>query len=213
MPNLDEKSTQKRRLADICSDLFVLIAYLREAKVSNASDALYERISTLFNAMERQAREVGIIEPDIRDAKYPIAALIDEIVGWESRVELGLFGSNIAGDEFFTRFEREKQGETRPEVLDIYYHCLMFGFEGKYVRTPEKLQALIAEYRARQTDKPEPLSPHGQRPQEQIKQKAGLPLWAPLVFAGACAVGVVLTYVLLNNSITSLAVSVVTQLQ
>jgi type VI secretion system protein ImpK len=206
---------QTHKLVDICSELFLLIAYLRQSKAFDAPDVLYERISALFNAMDRRAREAGIIEPDIRDAKYAIAALIDEIIGWESRMELDLFGGNVAGEEFFNKFEREKKGETpRRDVLDIYYLCLMFGFEGKYVRTPERLQAMIKEYRQKQSaETPELLSPHGQRPQENIKRRTGVPLWAPLVFAGVCIGAIVLTYVLLDNNITNLAGTVVRQLQ
>jgi len=198
-------------LPNICAELFSFIVYLREARAFEPPDALHDRIVTLFNAMDRKVREVRIADSDIQDAKYALVALIDETIGWESRLELEFFDSNVAGEEFFNKLEREREAEARDEVLEVYYLCLMLGFEGKYVRAPERLQAYIKDFQKKlSAEGIEKLSPHGERPKESIKRgRRGIPFWAPLAFTGACFVTSVLVFILLNNNITNWATVVV----
>lgn len=207
--------SQIQTLPDICSDLFSLIVYLRESRTFEPLDALHDRIVSLFNTMDRKAREARIADSDIQDAKYALVAFIDETVGWESRFELEFFDSNVAGEEFFNKLEREKEAEARDEVLEVYYLCLMLGFEGRYIRAPEKLQAYIKDCQKKlSAEGLQKLSPNGGIPQEPTKRRRrGIPRWVPLVFTGVCLVTSGLVFILLNNRITNWAVDVVDEIQ
>jgi type VI secretion system protein ImpK len=209
------KSKQIPNLANLCTDLFLLIVYLRESQVFDPPDVLYDRIVSLFNAMERKAKEARIVDSDIQDAKYALVALIDQTVGWASRLELEFFGTSVAGAEFFNKLEREKKAEARDEVLEIYYLCLMLGFEGRYVGDPGKLQAYIKEFQKKlSSEELESLSPHGERPKEAIKRsRRSISWWMPLAFAGACLVASVLVFILLEQRMTDWAATIVAQIQ
>ena len=207
--------SQVQALPGLCTDLFSLLVYLRESQAFDSPDALYDRIASLFNTMDRKAREARIADVDIQDVKYALVAFIDETVGWESRLELKFFGSNVAGEEFFNKLEREKKAEARDEVLEVYYLCIMLGFEGKYVRAPEELQAYIKDFQKKlRVEGLEKLSPHGERPKETIRRRhRGIPSWVPLAYTGTCFVASVLIFILLDLRVPHSAAEVVDYLQ
>jgi type VI secretion system protein ImpK len=207
--------SQNVTLSNICKDLFLLLVYLRESQIFDPPDVLYDRIVSLFKAMERKAREARIVDSDIQDAKYALVALFDQTIGWASRLELEFFGTSVAGAEFFKKLEREKEAEARDEVLEVYYLCLMLGFEGRFVRDPGKLQEYIKEFQTKLTsERLEKLSPHGERPKESIKRShLSISWWMPLVFAGACFVASVLVFIMLEQGITDWAGTIVAQMQ
>lgn len=64
---------------------------------------------------------------------------------WElNPLQLDLFGSQIAGNEFFERLDRlREQGEKRLPALEIYHYAMLLGFQGKYrLEAPEKFAIL-----------------------------------------------------------------------
>ncbi len=211
----ETKSSRSQTLADVCSDLFSLGSYLRESDDSDRSDAFYNKAISLFNSMEGKARDLKIATGDIEDAKYALAAFIDEAIAWESRLEQQFFRSNLAGEEFFDKLEQIRENKTRTEVLEVYYFCLALGFEGRYVRSPGRLQEYIANLQQILNVKgDEKLSPSGVRPQETAKrQRGGIPAWVPwvLIAAGIVVVGVVV--VLLRLRITDWAMGVINRIR
>lgn len=203
-------------LSDICADLFSLLVYLHKSRDLEPLDALHGQVVRLFDSMEEKARDSKIADRDIQDAKYALAAFIDETVGWESRLELEFFDSNIAGEEFFNKLEQIRETGGRNGILEIYYLCLIFGFEGKYARTPEKLQGYIKDFQQALQSKgvEKQLSPHGERPQETIRPgRSGIPSWVPWAFGAACVVVTGFVFMLLKIRMSDFAESLVNQLQ
>ena len=207
--------TNSQTLADVCEDLFSLVLYLHESGNLEQHDVLYDRIVGLFASMEEKARELKIADTNIEDAKYALAGFIDETVGWASRLEQEFFRRNIAGEEFFTRLDRIKETKARNQVLEVYYLCLTLGFEGRYFRTPEKLQEYIEELQKILDSKSVvKLSPHGERPQGSARRRrSGIPSWLPWALAGIGIVVVGVVLVLLRIRITDWATGMVNRIQ
>ncbi len=206
----NKDSSINQTLSDICDDLFSLVAYLREAGDIENPDVLYDRSIELFTAMEERARQLKIPDVDIRDAKYALVAIIDETVGWASRLEQHFFNRNVAGEEFFNRLEEIKTTKGRNDVLAVYYLCLTLGFEGRLFRYPEQIQEHIAQLQeilnVKDTSR---LSPRGERTQETIKRRGGgIAAWVPWVVTAAGIVILVGVVVLLRVRIDSLALRV-----
>lgn len=119
-----------------------------------------DKILSGFDIMERMAFERQIGSLVLKDAKYALAAYIDEAVlssawpgrsQWMSRpLQLELFGDHLAGEGFFDRLTQLRQGgETNLDLLELYYVCLQLGFEGVYkIRGLEQLMALQVDLRS-----------------------------------------------------------------
>ncbi len=211
----NKDSTINQTLSDICDDLFSLVVYLREAGDIADPDVLYDRAMELFTALEERARQVKIPDVDIRDAKYALVAIIDETVGWASRLEQHFFSQNVAGEGFFSRLEEIKATKGRNDVLAVYYLCLTLGFEGRLFRFPEQIREHIAQLReilnVKETSR---LSPRGERSQETIKRRGGgIGAWVPWAVTAAGIVIVVGIVVLLRIRIGGWASGAVRQIQ
>jgi len=202
-------------LSDVCADIYSIGSYLRKNPDSGTLDALYDRMITLFNSVEGKARDLKIASGDIEDAKYALAAFIDEAIEWESRLEQHFFRSNIAGEEFFDKLEQIRENRTRTEVLEVYYFCLILGFEGRYVRSPARLREIIAELQQYlNITGPEKLSPKGARQQETIKRRrSGIPAWVPWILIAIGVVSVGVTVVFMRSWISSWAVDVINRIK
>ena len=201
-------------LSDICTDLFSLVLYLRESRDSDQPGALHEKIVSLFASLEEEARGLSMPDADLQDARYALVALLDETIGWASRLEQELFKNNVAGEEFFAKLEQIKGAKGRNAVLEVYYICLALGFEGRHFRTPEKLQAHIEEIRRiLGQESVGKLSPHAERPQETVLRSGGIPRWVPWASAAAGAVVVVLVFVFLRIRIAGWASGVIGRIQ
>ena len=100
--------SQSQTLLEMCDELFSLILYVRQSGDIDQPDALHKRITSFFTTIDERGRALKIPETDINDAKYALVAIIDESMGWASRLELELYGLNIAGEEFFNRLEKIK---------------------------------------------------------------------------------------------------------
>ena len=94
---------------------------------------LHKRIdSAKLAAQQGQKRDV-----DINDACFAVVAWLDEIIAshpdwWkdETQLQVTLFATNNAGNEFFTHLS--KLTAEQDEVREIYYVALCLGFVGQY---------------------------------------------------------------------------------
>jgi type VI secretion system protein ImpK len=61
-------------------------------------------------------------------------------------LQLRLFGEHLAGERFFDKLEMLRLDPvTNIEVLEVFYTCLLLGFQGKYLlEGSEKLNYLIS---------------------------------------------------------------------
>ena len=148
-------------LLECSQSLFSLVAPFREGDRGAGLDATYrEKLLEGFDVLERLAfeRQIGMVV--LKDAKYALAAFVDEAVltsawpersAWMSRpLQLEMFGDHVAGEGFFERLTVLRQGgESNLDLLELYYTCLQLGFEGVYkLRGLEQLMALQVDLRS-----------------------------------------------------------------
>ncbi|OGW52987.1 MAG: hypothetical protein A2Y48_09830 [Nitrospirae bacterium RIFCSPLOW2_12_42_9] len=185
------------QLAEAFSDLFILTAQLRKAREYGDPEALKRRIREMFDSVIQKGKNLGVTDESILQAKYALAAFIDETIlssSWSQKdlwssspLQYEFFKEHLAGVEFFNRLENiRKASPISMDILEIYYLCLIMGFEGQYkLHGRDKLKSIVEElsklFRERQGEI-YPLSPHGKRSDEFIEViKQGLPSWVIVV--------------------------------
>lgn len=145
-----------------CTEMiFSLIAVFSKGDRGASLDLDYrEKILAGFDTMERIAFERQVGSLVLKDAKYALAAYIDEAVlssDWPGRTEwmgrplqLELFGDHLGGEGFFERLIQLRQGgEANADLLELFYICLQLGFEGVYkIKGLEQLMALQVDLRS-----------------------------------------------------------------
>ncbi len=186
-------AVKEPRLPDLFSELFILGSHLRGSHDFGSPEALRRRLIEMFHSVEREGRRLDVAEERLRQARYAAAAFLDEMIlsspapartTWSAHpLQYEFFGEHIAGVEFFNRLNTIRRAlPLDRELLEVYYLCLVFGFEGQYkLQGREKLRELIDSL-AREiypkAGKVPPLSPHGDRPDEWVDiVKRGLPVW------------------------------------
>jgi type VI secretion system protein ImpK len=115
--------------------------------------ATYKR--TIHEVLAAQEAAVGARRVDheiYSDARYAMVALVDELAivsDWAYRtewaqesLELEVFNTNVAGEEFFDRLNAlrkrytssrdEEERETILGALEVFYTCLECGFKGRH---------------------------------------------------------------------------------
>jgi type VI secretion system protein ImpK len=190
-------SGEGKRLVDLFSDLFILGAHLKSARDFGAPDALRIRLTEMFNSAEREAKRFGIPDDSVQQARYAVAAFLDEMImsvpsphrdAWSARpLQYEFFREHVAGVEFFNRLETVRRtAPSNRDLLEIFYLCLVLGFEGQYKlqgreKLKELIEGLVREIQPRSGEL-SVLSPHGKRPDELIEMvKQGIPSWVIVV--------------------------------
>jgi type VI secretion system protein ImpK len=182
-------------LLECSAELFSITAALRGRRESaDVGEDFRERVRGGFDVLERMAFERQIPSSRVQQAKYALAAYIDEVVlssEWSGRLEwmasplqLELFGEHLAGEGFFQRLAELRQGgEQNVDLLELYYVCLQLGFEGVYrLRGLEQLMALQVDLRD-QIDGyrgvPDPRLSESGVPRASVLQRVGrhIPYW------------------------------------
>jgi len=204
-------------LIDLATPLLRMMMKIKAGLVT-PSNEMRHQIDGLFKKMEERGTQGGFKERQLLDAKFALAAFVDETVlaggfplreAWERYpLQLEYFKEALAGNKYFERLEGLiKQGET--DLVEIYYLCLLLGFKGKYsVFLEEQLPGVInatAEYlRGAGRLRARLLSPHGllnDQP-EPPPPEPELPRWLKLSALAAVAV-MIFAYLVLNWSLLS----------
>lgn len=207
-----------QNLPDMAATLFSLILSLRGSANYGSEDDLRSKIRGYLNQIDKEGLEAGIAREDLEAAKFPLVAFIDETIlnsEWKGRerwrdhpLQLDLYGESIAGERFFERLEKvRKAGESKADLLEIYYLCMALGFEGKYkISGPAKLRELIADVRrelsgVRVRSTAELLSPHDRREMGRLRRAdRGFPLKKVALFtAGGLVVLFLLFFFVLGR--------------
>ena len=204
-------------LADLYSDIFSLILYLRETNDFGDPKILHDKIDLMLKNIEGKVRQLGVSDEDILDAKYAVSALVDETVlysSWTLRnvwlnnpLVVEYFNDALAGEMFFDRIERIRTDGSKLKLLEVYYMCLMFGFEGRYkIMGPEELKAYINGIREQLGFKgTERLSPHSDPQKIAIKKKSMIPKWVMYASYGFVALVAIVIFIVLKVKMVSLA--------
>jgi type VI secretion system protein ImpK len=185
------------RLYQVCADVLVTAVQLTQSGSLAASGDLRQRLIGALDRMVSDGRRMGIANADLAEARYALVAFIDEQVmrsDWAGRAEwmarplqLELYRENTAGENFFVRLRALLRAGDRPVAVEIYYLCLVLGFQGAY-RDGGEPQALEKFTRAARDNLrkvlPDPgkVSPHA-KPQGSTRSvKTG---WGPLIVIAA----------------------------
>ncbi|SFC95616.1 type IVB secretion system protein IcmH/DotU [Pseudoalteromonas denitrificans] len=164
MTTKNDNTSHRSLLSSISPVISELVALKLGKNKDITCEAFRSEIISCFDSYERDCYENQITTSYMQEAKFALAALVDEMVmssghairmQWMSRpLQLEFFGNNRAGEEFFERLDNlQKAGESKASVLEVYYLCLQLGFEGAYkVKGLEQLKALIIDIRSQLED-------------------------------------------------------------
>src|SRR5688572_32390015 len=147
----DRGAAMNDRLYQICADILVIAVQLTNDAASVAGGDLRQRMISSLDRMVSDGRRLGIADADLAEARYALVAFIDEQVmrsDWSGRadwmarpLQLDLYRENTAGENFFVRLRALLRAGDRPVAVEIYYLCLVLGFQGAY-RDSGESQAL-----------------------------------------------------------------------
>lgn len=206
-PARQEQGQASRTLADLMHDGFYLLLLLKNRYTPNDADQFRTEVRRLLDNFERNARMMHASADDVYAAKYAFCAAVDETIlssnmpirdVWEqSPLQLMLFGDQLAGENFYVKLKEVRhRGEASVQTLEVFYMCLLTGFQGKYMLDgKEKLNYLIATLDkeiAHLKGKRAQFAPHAKSP-DNIKHlmKADIPMW---VVGATLALLGILTY-------------------
>jgi type VI secretion system protein ImpK len=163
-------------LLDLLYDGFVMLFLLRKKQQPASTEQFLGSIRNYLAEFERNAKKLDASAEEIYDAKYAFCAAVDESVlatpefairaEWERRpLQLTMFGDHLAGEIFFDKLEALRaQGAARVQVLEVFYMCLLLGFQGKYLLEGQEklgyLTARLGDEIANIKGKRAPFAPH-----------------------------------------------------
>lgn len=185
-------------LLALFNDLLVLGTSLRNTTNCGEPEALRSHLLDMFYQINQIGNDLGIPKEMMRSARYAVAAYLDEMVmssRWPKKhqwpamsLQSELFSTDVAGQGFFQYLEEIWRGHPlNTELLELYYLCLVLGFEGKYkLQGRDQLKSLIQEMGRDLQAK------RGEDPPLSLGEKSpGTAMWnakqaaAPWVFAAA----------------------------
>lgn len=149
-------SRPAKSLLDLLYDGFLMLFLLKSGQEPVDAASFSARVQQFLADFERSAKKMDIPAEDVYATKYAFCAAVDETVlntGFSIRdawmlqpLQLTLFGEQLAGENFFARLEDLRaQGAPRLQSLEVFYMCLLLGFQGKYmIEGQEKLGYLTA---------------------------------------------------------------------
>ncbi|SBS34795.1 putative lipoprotein YiaD precursor [Marinomonas spartinae] len=206
----------KNSLLEAASDCLSLAIFVNQAESLPDLSGFKHRCTDAVKSFEFEARDAGIPDKTIFNARYCLCALLDESVlnsrwssmEWAKESLLSIFHKETFGGEYFYTLidESLRYPEHNRDFLELQYHCLNLGFKGKF-RVGNHQSGGVEDYRNRaynvlnQLDGPvkNVLSPDWERKVAnggELRQKT--PLW--VVFSILGALGLAL-YLFLNTQL------------
>lgn len=175
-----------QRATEVTKDCFDAAIRIRnsDAAAVPPPEVLHHRLRGVVDEMLRRAAVLGFSHQDAQDMAYALVALLDEVAlsrpepyrsFWMTNLlQLQYFNENVAGDGFFHRVQALRKDPHRAEVLQVYYLCMLFGFQGRYrIRGGELELMTLIDSVQKDLERAKPfdfdvLSPHGERPSESM---------------------------------------------
>ena len=196
----DEALGAQRELRETVESVFNTLGQLAEGGASQTPEVVYHQFEHALQRVQRFAEQSGLGREQCEDIRYALVAAIDEAcIGaggalrdyWMTNLlQLKHFNENVAGEVFFQRLDRLLTGYPRPEVLEVYYLCLLFGFRGRHGGPGGQIELSELAKRAREglqrtgyVNMEAELSPAGARPAEAAVQRGHN---AKMVVAAGC---------------------------
>ncbi|MBV8048539.1 MAG: type IVB secretion system protein IcmH/DotU [Paludibacterium sp.] len=205
-------------LREMLEDGVYLLFLLKEGNAPGHATEFNDKLDQFLSQFDRHARNFGKDPEAISQSKFAFCALIDEIIlsspfelrdEWERMpLQLRLFGEHLAGESFFNRLEALRLDPNKNlELLEVYYTCLLLGFQGKYLlEGKEKLdylkQKLAQEILQARGGKTE-FAPNWRLPQRfQAYIRHELPMWLYIALLAVVGVGIYGAYRLLLSHLS-----------
>ena len=185
-PPANPTAPRQESLALLYQGFFTGIVRIQSGRqqISNA-DGFRRRMVEALAEVNREAVKRNYAKEHTIETDFAIVAFLDEVIltshdpcrnEWAQKpLQDELFNVSVAGELFFTRAEKLLSRQDSPELadmLDVFYLCLLLGFEGKYsIGGKTELHLLMDRLRQRidhiRGNDPR-LSPQGDIPQEVI---------------------------------------------
>lgn len=192
-PRIDLVERRSGSFVDLLYDGFYMLFLLKKRNPPKDAQLFRTSINLTITAFKNKALKMGANAEDVEYAQYAFCATVDELIlasqfnirdEWQRQpLQLVFFGDQLAGENFFVKLEElRNQGSKRVQVLEVFYLCLLLGFQGKYmIEGQEKLAFLVArlgEEIAHHKGKRSPFSPRWAIP-DQIRHalQHDVPLW------------------------------------
>jgi type VI secretion system protein ImpK len=124
------------------SRLIALAHFLRAATDHQNTENLRQQIVEELRAFQSGARARDAKDDEVRYGHYALCALLDEVIlstpwgprtGWGSQTLVATFHNEVvSGDRMFEIAEAlETHPNRSPNLLELIYYCVSFGFEGR----------------------------------------------------------------------------------
>lgn len=205
----------ENNLLDLMYDGFYALFLLKNGNAPKDDAVFLKKLQDFLHDVDNRAKKLGISADYVNDAKYAYCAAVDETIlrstfsiraTWERRpLQLVLFGDQLAGETFFKKLEEIRiKGAAHVQVLEVFYVCLLLGFQGRYLlESPEKLPYLTArlgEEIANIKGKSAGFAPNWDRPdQVSHRIRSEMPLWG---VAATLALISILVFMSINKVLT-----------
>jgi len=170
-PSRAARGAHAPSLSDAAGPLLSLIFVLRGTSDLDALPDLRGKVERVFAEFRSRARDLGAPAPDIEDASYALAALVDETLlnaNWVGRSawQANSFARQYCNDEFvglgfFDKLAQVRRTPGREHVVEVFYYCLASGFQGKLVDEPARIGDLLDELSKEVSSAEKALAPHG----------------------------------------------------
>ncbi len=137
------------RIVDCFTDVILFTRkFVRGEQEIVEVDAVHHALINLFEASQQLAESQDMTDEFYQQAKFPVVALVDELLqcsSWEQKSDWSLnplqrqfFETTSAGAEFYDRLNvLNKFGPDR-DIREVYALCLGLGFRGKFFRGEDR---------------------------------------------------------------------------
>ncbi len=133
-------------LAMALQEVLTVTARVRsDRQVAEDAGSFRSHVKRLLGRADREAREVGYQDENVRLAIYATVAFLDESVLNSPRAMFGdwprqplqeeVFGDHMAGETFYRYLDELLTRPDSPELadlLEVFQLCLLLGFRGRY---------------------------------------------------------------------------------
>ena len=194
-------------LALVLQEALTAIVRLRSNRqaVSDAG-SFRAHMKEALKSADQEARRLGYSGDAMQLATFAVVAFLDESIlnsrnpmfaDWpRAPLQLELFGTHTAGEEFFQKLQKllgQTDSAEVADLLEVYYLCVLLGFGGKYsagnrgdLRT---IMDAVADKIHRVRGRSVELSPAWMLPKEAAR-KSGVDPWVRmLALAAICCAG------------------------
>ena len=137
------RSTGINPIVAAAAPILGLAVRLRSRAQMPEIESLRERVANGIRGFERRATDAGAPPPTVKAARYALCATVDDLVlntpwgsgsAWaQQSMVVTFYGEAWGGERFFEVLQKLQSNPGRNlEVLELYYLCLVLGFEGQY---------------------------------------------------------------------------------